>query len=154
VSAAAALQYVWAATPQKRLQVDRQTGTPARTDESLAFYRKRTEALLRRYMQASLDIGRSPSILGNCMFRGKASSSRVRSFEDRVIFVFDIEKCLKRLEPFSRELVGRIALQEYTQGETAELTGQSVRSIVRKYAEAIDTLTSLFLEFELMPDRP
>lgn len=152
MSAAQSLQYVWASSPVKPLVAkDKRASAPI---ESLAFYRKRTEALLRRYMQASMDIGRSPSILGNCIFRGRASSSRLRSFEDRVIFVFDIEKCLKQIDPFARELVARVALQEYTQGETALLTGQSVRSIARKYGEAIDALTSLFLDYELMPVSP
>ena len=118
--------------------------------ESLAFYRKHTEALLREYMQKSMEMGRTPSILGNCVFRGKVSSYRLHSFEDTVIFVFDIEKCLKRLDKFSQELVARIALQEYSQGEAAALTGQPLRSIVRKYAEAIDALTAIFLEYELL----
>ena len=30
------------------------------------------------------------------------------------------------------------------------MTGQSLRSIVRKYAEAIDRLTEIFLDFELL----
>ncbi len=118
--------------------------------ETLAFYRKYTECLLRQYMQQSLELGKTPSILGNCVFRGKVSSRRLRNFEDAVIFVFDIEKCLKRLDKFSQEVVARVALQEYSQVETAAMTGQSLRSIVRKYAEAIDRLTEIFLDFELL----
>lgn len=116
----------------------------------LAFYRKRTEALLRQYMQASMQMGRTPSILGNCMFRGKVSSYRMHSFEEMVIFVFDIEKCLKKLDRSGQELISKIALQEYSHGEAAELTGQSVRSIVRKYWDAIDGLTEKLLEHELL----
>jgi DNA-directed RNA polymerase specialized sigma24 family protein len=71
-----------------------------------------------------------------------------------VIFVFDIEKCMKRLDPFSQDLLNRIALQEYTQGEAAELVGQSLRSIVRKYAEALDRLTAIFLEVDLLSVAP
>jgi hypothetical protein len=67
-----------------------------------------------------------------------------------VIFVFDIEKCLKRLDGFSQEIVARIALQEYSQLETAAMTGQSPRSIIRKYQEAIDVLTAMFVEYELL----
>ena len=84
------------------------------------------------------------------MFRGKVSSRRSLSLEDTVIFVFDVEKCLKRLDKFSQEVIARVALQEYSQGETAAMTGQSLRSIARKYAEAIDRLTELFLEYELL----
>jgi len=84
------------------------------------------------------------------MFRGKVSSYRVQSFEDAVIFVYDVEKCLKRLNADETELIARIALQEYTQAEAAELTGQSLRSVVRKYGEAVDRLTAIFLEKELL----
>jgi hypothetical protein len=120
----------------------------------VAFYRKHTEALLRRYMHLSMEMGRTPSLLGNFVFRGRMSSYRVRSFEDAVIFVFDVEKCLKRLEPYSQQLIARISLQEYTQGEAAELMGQSIRTIVRRYADALDALTTIFLEVDLLSVPP
>ena len=95
-------------------------------------------------------MGRTPSILDNCVLRGKVSSYRLHTFEDTVIFVLDVEKCLKRLDKFSYDIVSKIAMQEYSQGETAALTGQPLRSIVRKYAEAIDALTAIFLKYELL----
>ena len=146
MSAAPVLSSIWATAAPKPAPA------PARSEPiaTLAFYRKHTEALLRRYVKKSFDIGRTPSILGNCMFRGKVSSRELHSFEDTVIFLFDIERCLKRLDQFSQDVVARIALQEYSQGETAAMTGQSLRTIVRKYAEAIDTLTGIFLEYELL----
>ncbi len=115
-----------------------------------AFYRKYTEGMLRRYMYQSMEIGRMPSMLGNFTFRGRSSSRKARSFEDCVIFVHDVENCLKKLDPFSRELVGKIALQEYTQGEAAEMLGISIRTVVRRYADALDRLTAIFLELDLM----
>jgi predicted DNA-binding protein (UPF0251 family) len=121
---------------------------------SMAFYRRYTELLLRRYMQVSLRMGRVPSVLGNCMFRGKVSSYRVQSFEDAVIFVYDVERCIKKLEASDRELVARVALQEYTQAEAAELLGLSVRTVVRRYGEAVDQLTRMFLENELLEVGP
>jgi Sigma-70, region 4 len=114
------------------------------------FYRRRTEAMLSGYMHASLAVGRAPSLLGNSVFRGRASSSRLRTFEDAIIFVFDMEKCLKRLDVESRELIARIALQEYTHEETAQLTGQSERTVGRKYAFALDQLTNILLEVGLL----
>jgi hypothetical protein len=105
-------------------------------------------------MQVSMRMGRVPSVLGNCMFRGKVSSYRVQSFEDAVIFVYDVEKCLKKLSAADTELVSRIALQEYTQAEAAELTGQSLRSVVRKYGEAVDMLTGIFLDKDLLAVGP
>jgi hypothetical protein len=150
MSAAPVLHQVWAyALPKKAAPVER-----TEPIETLAFYRRRTEALLRQYMQASMQMGRTPSILGRCMFRGRVSSYRMHSFEDMVIFVFDIEKCLKRLDRFSQDLIAKIALQEYSHGETAELTGQSLRSTIRKYSEAIDALTGFLLEYELLDLNP
>lgn len=115
-----------------------------------AFYRRRTEGLLRRYMRASMEMGRTPSLLGNSIFRGRASSYRMRTFEDCIIFIFDVEKCLKRLDAESQDLIARIALQEYTYEETAKLTGQSERGVGRKYALALDCLTNLLIDSEIL----
>lgn len=116
----------------------------------LAFYRKYTEGMLRRYLRLSMEAGRVPSLLGKEMFRGKVTSYRVQSFDDVVIFVQDVEKCLRRLSDLQRELVERIAIQEYTQGEAANLLGLSLRTVVRKYADALDELTAIFLELRLL----
>lgn len=121
---------------------------------SLAFYRRYTELFLRRYMQVSMRMGKVPSVLGSCMFRGRVSSREMHSFEDAVIFVNDVERCLKQLCPEDMELIARIALQEYTQAEAADLTKQSLRTVVRKYGEAIDTLTRIFLEKDLLEVGP
>lgn len=115
-----------------------------------AFYRKRTEGLLRRYMRASMEMGRTPSLLGTTIFRGRASSYRLRTFEDCIIFIFDVEKCLKRLDAESQELIARIALQEYTYEETAKLTQQSERSVGRKYALALDCMTDILIDAEIL----
>ncbi len=121
---------------------------------SVAFYRRYTELLLRRYMQVSMRMGRVPSVLGNCMFRGKVSSYRVTSFEDAVIFVYDVERCLRELNTEESELIARVALQEYTQAEAADLTNQSLRTVVRKYGEAVDRLTRIFLSKNLLEVGP
>ena len=77
---------------------------------SLAFYRRHTESMLRRYLYASMQVGRSPSILSEPIARGWASSRPVRTFEDAVIFVLDIEKCLDKLGELDRQLLSRIVL--------------------------------------------
>ena len=58
----------------------------------LAFYRKYTEALLRRYMRLSMVVGRVPSLIGREFFRGNVTHYRVQGFEDVVIFCHDVEK--------------------------------------------------------------
>ena len=159
MSAAVRLQEVaWVREPM-RPQVEpidptKKKGTVRVPASSLAFYRRYTELLLRRYMQVSLRMGRVPSALGNCVFRGRVSSRQVQSFEDAVIFVYDVERCMKQLNPEEKELIARIALQEYTQAEAAELTGQSLRTVVRKYGDAMDKLTGIFLEKELLEVGP
>lgn len=125
--------------------------TPAReAGVEVAFYRKYTEGMLRRYMYRSMEIGRVPALLGEFTFRGKSSSKKGYTFEDAVIFVHDVERCLTRLKPMERALVTRIALQEYTLAETAHMTGLSVRTVLRRYSDALDRLTRVFLRLDLM----
>lgn len=116
----------------------------------LAFYRKHTVALLRRYLAISMELGRTPCVLGTIVFRGRVSSYRITSFEDLVIFIFDVEKCLKRLDAASQAAVAHIALENYTYEETAKITGSSRSSIAQIYGEALDRLTRWFLDCGLL----
>lgn len=116
----------------------------------LAFYRKYTEGMLRRYVRLSMEKGRVPSLMGTEMFRGRVTSYKIRSFEDVVIFTHDVEKCLRKLTIGEQRLLERIALQEYTQGDAAGLLGMSLRTVVRRYPAAVDVLTGHFLEMGLM----
>jgi hypothetical protein len=117
---------------------------------SLAFYRKHTESMLRRYLYASMQVGRAPSILGDPVARGWASSRPIRTFEDAVIFVLDVEKCLSQLGSLDRQMLSRIVLQEYTQAEAATLLGMSVRTISYKFPQALDRLTERLLATGLL----
>ena len=116
----------------------------------LAFYRKHTLGLLQRYLQLSIELGRAPSALGKIVLRGHVSSYRLRTFEDGLIFVLDVEKCIGLLDPTSREVVLRIALEDYPVFQTVVLTGHSSRSVTRIYGDAMDRLTSFFLRFGLL----
>jgi len=58
---------------------------PKPPEPQMAFYRKYTEAMLRRYVRMSMEAGKVPSLLGKEMFRAKITSYRVESFEDVVI---------------------------------------------------------------------
>lgn len=118
--------------------------------DGVAFYRGHSVGLLHRYLRASMEMGRSPCVLGNVVFRGRASSYRIGSFEDIVIFIFDIEKCLKRLDAVSQAVIAHVVLEDYTIDETAGITGESERSVSRIYNEALDKLTGLFLDFGLL----
>ncbi len=120
----------------------------------LAAYRGRTMGLLRRYFCMSLDIGRLPSLLGREFFRARVTSYHVHSFEDVVILVHDVERCLDRLDEFSRELVARVVLQEYTWDETAALIGCSRRTVARRFPRTLDLLSEIFLEVGLLRPFP
>ena len=119
-------------------------------DVSLAFYRKHTESMLRRYLYASMQVGRAPSILGEPIARGWVSSRPVRTFEDAVIFVLDVESCLDKLGSLDRQMLSRIVLQEYTQAEAATLLGMSVRAVYYKFPQAVDRLTEKLLQSGLL----
>jgi len=118
--------------------------------EGLAFYRKHTESMLRRYLYASMQVGRAPSILADPVARGWVSSRPIRTFEDAVIFVLDVERCLEKLPPLDRKLISRVILQEYTQVEAAALVGMSVRALAYKFPRAVDRLTKRLLESGLL----
>ncbi|MFZ0271773.1 MAG: hypothetical protein WB524_03580 [Acidobacteriaceae bacterium] len=115
-----------------------------------AFYRKHTMALLNRYLQLSMELGRAPCVLGKITLRGRVSSYRLRTFEDGMIFVLDVEKCINQLDRTSRAVVAYVALESYTIPEAAVLTRESVRSVSRIYGQAMNRLTALFLQFGLL----
>ena len=74
----------------------------------------------------------------------------MKTFEDAVIFVLDIEMCLNKLDSLDRQMLSRIVVQEYTQAETAQLLGMSLRTISYKFPQALDRLTEKLLETEIL----
>ena len=128
----------------------RPAAAQSRPPACLAFYRRHTESLLRRYLYASMQVGRAPSILSDPIARGWASSRPIRTFEDAVIFALDVEKCLGKLQPLDREILSRVVLQEYTQAEAASLLGMAVRTMGYKYPLAVDRLTEKLLGASLL----
>jgi hypothetical protein len=145
------LSRVWAVAEgivsAKRPAIGEESGS---AKVELAFYRKYTEAMLRRYLRLSMQAGRVPSLLGRELFQGNVTSYRMHSFEDAVIFCFDVEKRLGRLQVVDQQLIKRIALQQYTQGEAAGMLGLSLRSSIRQYGLALDRLTEMFLEAQML----
>jgi predicted DNA-binding protein (UPF0251 family) len=114
------------------------------------IYRNRTVAMLRRYMRYSIETGRLPSLLGREFFRAKVTSYTVVTFEDRVIFVHDMETSLEKLDEFSRKVLARIVLQEYEQEDAARLLGCTRMTVHRKLIEALDVLSGVLLEVGLL----
>jgi hypothetical protein len=140
------LQRVWAVAEIVTTEPQEVADPNGKPKVELAFYRKYTEAMLRRYLRISIQSGRVPSLLGRELFQGNVTSYRVHSFEDGVIFCFDVEKRLGRLTVMHQQLIKRMGLQEYTQGEAAGMLGLSLRNCIRQYGYALDELTEMFLE--------
>ncbi len=120
-------------------------GWDAGRNPDLWLYRRRTAAILRRFFQMSVEVGRLPSILGKEFFRSKVTSYNLSSFEDAVIFVHDVEKSLGKLDEMSQRLLARVVLQGFSHEETARLLGSSRSTLERKLPEAIDRLSEIFL---------
>ena len=135
-------------------------GTPARLSDPLSrnpdlwLYRDRTLSLLRRYLRLSVEVGRLPSLLGRELFRARITAYRVGTFEDAVIFVHDMERSLEQLDEFERSLIAKIALQDYTHDEAALQLKCWRRTVGRRYTEALDLLSEVFLETGMLAALP
>ncbi|HEV2463059.1 MAG TPA: hypothetical protein VGT04_04590 [Acidobacteriaceae bacterium] len=145
MSAALTLPYVWATA-----HVDPTPRECEPIEEGIQFYRRRTEAILRRYLKASLAVGRVGSVMQDVTLRGRASSYRMKNFEDVVIFAIDVEKCMKLLDVYSLKLVVKIAVQDYMIVEVAQQMGQDERTIARNYGKALDSLSREFLRRDIL----
>jgi len=126
----------------------------SRRAAELWLYRSRTAALLRRYLRFSIEVGRLPSILGRELFRSKVTSYRMASFEDAIIFVYDVQRALSQLNPFGQLLIATIIFQEYSQDEAAEHLRCARRTICREFPEALDRISEIFLEGGLLNRLP
>ena len=114
------------------------------------IYRARTVTMLRRYMRYSIETGRLPSLLGREFFRAKVTSYTVVTFEDRVIFVHDMERCLEKLDEFSRQLIARHILQEHDRWATARLLHCNEKTVRRLTPLALDVLSEILVDVGLL----
>jgi hypothetical protein len=135
----------WGQLENARIQRDEED---RRAD--LSFYRSRTIALLHRYQRVSLQTGRLPSIAGKEFFRASVTSYRSGTFEDRVIFVSDVERILHRLEYWDQQLIGRVILQEHSYEKAAYLLHCSRKTVQRRVIEVLDLLSEHFLDVGLL----
>lgn len=146
---------------QPELNEARLEGTPGEpwergwdSDPDIWLYRKKTWSLLRRYMQWSLEAGRLPSLLGRELFRAKITAYTATTFESRVIFLHDMERCLDRLDAFDRQIVARLCLQEYDHETAARILHCDRKTIERRLPDLIDELSEAFLKAELLDRLP
>jgi DNA-directed RNA polymerase specialized sigma24 family protein len=124
------------------------------TEMDLWPYRRRTIGLLRRYARASVEVGRLPSLLGREFFRSRVTSYSMRSFEDTMVFVTDMEHTLENLDILDKKLVAMSALEEYTISEISRALGCSERTVDRLLHNAIDRLSQSLLVRGLLERLP
>jgi hypothetical protein len=118
------------------------------------LYRKRTMSMLRRYMRYSVETGRLPSIVGREMFRSRVTQYTVTTFEDRVIFVRDVERCLERLNKFDQKIIARVVLEDYSHERAAVILGLTRPTLQRRLFEVVDELSESFLRDGLLVPVP
>lgn len=130
----------------KRRELGGKSADELAVDPELSLYRRDTIRLLRRYFRMSIELGRMPTVLGREFFRAKVTSYRMQSFEDVVILVHDVERCLERLDDESQQLIAKVILQEHTHDEAAVLMGCTRRSVTRTLPLALDRLTEMLIK--------
>src|SRR5580698_58099 len=123
-------------------------------DPDLWLYRDRTIAILRRYLRLAVEVGRLPALLGREFFRTRVTSYHTQTFEDTVIFVHDVERCLGLLNRTEIELIAVIVMQEHPHYEAARMLRCTRRTIVRSYGEVLDRLSEIFLDREILRRLP
>jgi len=106
--------------------------------------------MLRRYLRYSIEAGRLPSMLGAEFFRAKVTAYTVVTFEDRVIFVHDMETCLEQLDDFSRQVIARHVLQEHDLEATGRLLGCTERTVRTYVPMVLDLFSEILLEVGLL----
>jgi hypothetical protein len=125
---------------------------PVREPAEIELYMLRAHAhgLLRRYLYASLQTSRVGSTMRDPVGRGWVSSRPLVTFEDALIFVHDMERCIESLNSLDRDILTRVVIQEYTQSEAAQLLGMGSRTMSYKFPAAMDRLTKKLIEAELL----
>lgn len=123
-------------------------------DPDLWLYRNKTISLLRRYMRWSLEAGRVPSLLGREIFRSRITAHSARTFEDKIIFLYDVERCLDRFDDFDQQLIARAILQEHSHEATARMLHCTRRTVERRLPGLLDELSDAFLRAELLVPFP
>jgi hypothetical protein len=125
---------------------------PLDRNPNLWMYRSRTVGLLRRYLRFSLETGRLPSFMGREVIRAKITCYTATTFEDRVIFVRDVEKSIERLDYWDQQLIGRIVLQEYEQEQAPRILHCGLRTVERRLPQVLDLLSEDFLRVGLLAE--
>src|SRR5512133_231567 len=64
--------------------------------------------------------------------------------------VHDMEQCLGKLDPLAKKLIARIVFEEFRHDEVAKELRITRRQVIRRMHQAVDRVTELLLEAELL----
>ncbi len=144
----------------KLFEVDRSKGPTelaADAEPETICFRAQTISIVRHFFEISSQVGRLPSILGREFFRAKVSHHSVPSFEDQAVFVHDIEHCLMKLNADHARMITMVGLYDFSRDEVAAMLRHCRSWVNRRYIEALDALTQIFLDANILsaasPDR-
>ena len=126
----------------------------AGANPDLWLYRDRTTAILRKFFRLSVETGKLPSILGSEFFRSHVTSYNMSSFEDAVIFVHDVERCLAKLDRLGQQVIARVVLQGFSYEESCRLMGCCRKTLQRRLPDALDQLSETFLKVGILRPFP
>lgn len=106
--------------------------------------------VLHRFFRTSLLLGRMPSLLGREIFRGRMRSHPAGALEDAVVFVCDVEKCLRGLAPLDQRLIAFCVLEDHSEWAAARQFHCSQSEISRRLGRTLDLLHETFCRMGLL----
>lgn len=116
----------------------------------MTLERVQTVVMLHRFFRTALQVGRMPSLLGREIFRSRTANLPARAFEDAVVFVCDVERCLRSLESQEQKLIGFCILAEHPEWEAARRFHLSQSDVSRRLNRALDLLHETFCRLGLL----
>ena len=119
-----------------------------------SFERTRTMALLYRFLRTAMSVGRMPSLVGREIFRTRVGARPASAFENAVVFVCDVEKCLAELEPLEQRLIAYCVLENRSEWEASRQFQASQGFISRHLGHALDVLHVTFCKRGILPPLP
>ena len=113
-------------------------------------WRRHTHGMLKKWLYGALQASRPRCFFHDPTERGFRSSRPIRTFEDLVIFCTDMSRCFQKLTLWERQVLWRTVIQDYTYEEAAPLMGCSQRTISNWQTVALDHLTLLLVQAEII----
>jgi len=110
--------------------------------------------LLHRFFRTSLMLGRMPSLLGREVFRSRVPGRPGGAFEDSVVFVCDVERCLRQLDPTEQRILAFCVLEDRSEWDAARRLHCAQSEISRRLGSALDSLHETFCRLGLLERSP